>query len=321
MKSKFFLSLALMMVTPLSLAQSKDFPAHPIKVVVPFTAGGGSDAAARYFSEKLSAEIGGPVVVENRPGGISGTIGTMLVKSAPADGYTLLVGSSSPLVVNALTVKNLPYNPLKDFKPISGLTKNTTVIVVAADSKNKTISDLVTTAKKNSQPMNVGTASAGFQLAANWFASLADFKYTHIPYKGLSQVLVDVAGHNLDWAVADLAGATPLIQSGKLRALAVTDEKRHPDFPNIPTVAESGYPEYIYNTWTSFHVRSETPDDVTKKLADAVQKTLATDDAKKYARERGTELLPLGPAKMLKFQKDEFDRFQHVAELTGVKPQ
>jgi tripartite-type tricarboxylate transporter receptor subunit TctC len=293
------------------------FPSKPIRVIVPFTPGGGSDAAARFFGEKLSTALGQPVLVENRPGGNSGSIGTALVKAAPADGHTLLLGSTAPLVTNVVMVKELPYDAVKDFKPIAGLTKNMTAIVVPANSPHQNLASLVAASKK--AKLNAGTASAGFHLAADWFANLAGFKYTHVPYKGLSQALTDVAGGSLDWAIVDLAGATPLLQGNRIRALAVTDDARHPFFPAVPTVKESGFPDYVYNTWTSFHVRADTPDDISRKLTEATMKILQSDAAKEYAQKAGTQLLPLSPAEFAKYQREEVERFQKVAESSGIK--
>lgn len=294
------------------------YPSKPIRVIVPFTPGGGSDAAARFFSERLAAALGQPVLVENKPGGNSGSIGTALVKNAPADGYTILLGSTAPLVTNVVMVKELPYDAARDFKPVAGLTKNATVIVVPASSPHKTLAELVAASKKDPN-LSAGTASAGFYLAANWFANIAGFKYTHVPYKGLGQALTDLAGNSLQWAIVDLAGATPLLQGGRIRALAVTDDARHPFFPNVPTVKESGYVDYVYNTWTSFHVRADTPDDVTRKLAEATMKILKSPAAREYAQKAGTQLLPLGPVEFAKYQRDEVERFQKVAEASGIK--
>ncbi len=312
--------LAALAAVPFASSHAQGFPNKPIRIIVPFTAGGGSDAAARFFGDKLGEALQQPMLVENRPGGVSGSIGTLAVKAAPADGYTLLVGSSSPMVINPIVVKDLPYDPGKDFKPVGGLTKNTTAIVVPASSSYKVLAELVSASQKDPK-LNAGTASAGFQLAAAWFANTAGFRFTHVPYKGLNQALTDLAGNNLDWAIVDLAGATPLLQSGRIRALAVTDEKRHPGFPNVPTVVESGFRDYVYNTWTSFHVRADTPNDVTRTLATALQKVLHTDAARDYARKAGTELLPLGPDEFASYQKTELDRFQRVANAAGMKPQ
>ncbi len=311
--------MASICVVGTAAAAEDAYPSKPVRLIVPFTVGGGSDAAARYFGEKLTPLLGQTVVVENRPGGASGSIGSIYVKNAPADGYTVLVGSSSPIVINPLAVKDMHYDPIKDFKPVHGLTKNTTAIVVSSESSYKTLADLIKASKQNPH-MNAGTASAGFHLATNWFGEVADFKFTHVNYKGLSQVLTDVAGKNLDWAIVDLAGATPMIQGGRLRALAVTDKRRHPRFPDVPTVVESGYPSYVYNTWTSFHVRAETPDSVVKTLAAAIGKVIHSDDAKAYAERVGTELLPLDPKGFAAYQQEEFERFSKVAKSTGFEP-
>lgn len=307
-------------LAPFVAGHAQGFPGKPIRLIVPFTAGGGSDAAARYFGDKLTEELKQPVLVENRPGGVSGSIGTLAVKAAAADGYTVLLGSSSPMVINPVVVKDLPYDPVKDFKPVGGLTKNTTVIVVAANAPYKSLADLVEVSRKDSA-LNAGTASAGFQLAAAWFGDTAHFKFTHVPYKGLNQVLTDLVGNSLNWAIVDLAGATPLLQAGRIRALAVTDQKRHPSLPKTPTVAESGYPEYVYNTWTSLHVRADTPDQVTRTLAGALKKVMDTDAARDYANKAGTELLPLGPAEFAAYEKVELARFQRVADTVGIKKQ
>jgi len=296
------------------------YPGKPIRLIVPFTPGGGSDAAARFFGEKLADALGQPVLVENRPGGNSGSIGTVAVKTAPADGYTILLGSTAPMVTNVVMVKELPYDAGKDFKPVGGLTKNTTAIVVPAGSAAKTLADLVAASKKGTL-LNAGTSSAGFQLAAFWFANVAGFKFTHVPYKGLSQALTDLAGNNLDWAIVDLAGAMPLVKAGHIRALAVTDDVRHSFLPGVPTVKESGYGDFVYNTWTSFHVRAETPEDITRKLADATMKILRSPAAREYAQKAGTPLLPLGPAEFAKYQREEVERFQRVAEASGIKPE
>lgn len=302
-----------------ALAQGAgNYPGKPIRLIVPFTPGGGSDAAARFFGERLADVLGQPVLVENRPGGQSGSIGTLAVKAAAPDGYTILLGSTAPMVTNVVMVKDLAYDPARDFKPVAGLTKNMTAIVVAANSPHRTLAELVA-ASRTGNRLNAGTASAGFHLAADWFSGAAGFQYTHVPYKGLSQVLTDLAGNSLDWAIVDLAGATPLLKGGRIRALAVTDDSRHPFFPEVPTVKESGYTDYVYNTWTSFHVRSETPEDITRKLAEATMKILQSPAARDYAQKAGTQLLPMGPPEFARYQREEVERFRRVAEASGIK--
>ena len=308
----------LAVATTLALGQA--FPNRPIKVIVPFTAGSGSDTSARFFGDKLAPLIGQPFVVENRPGA-SGIVAVMAVKSAPADGHMILLASNSPLAVNPLTIKDLPYDSLRDLKPLSGLTRGMNALVSAPDGSFTTIADLVAAAKKGPRPLSVGTYSAGYRLAIEWFAGLAGVKFTNVPYKGGVQVFTDVMGKQLDFGIVDLGGAAPLMKSGRLRPLAVSGDKRHPEFPEVPTLMESGFPEYVTYSWTSFYVRAETPDDITARLADALQKILGSNDAKEYIKSVSGELMPYPPAAMQKYHRDELERFRRIAEAAGIKPE
>lgn len=308
-----------LLLAPFALAQKDSFPSRPIKIIVPFTPGAGSDISARFFGTKLGALLEQTVVVENKPGA-AGTIGAAAAKSAPADGYTILLGSNSPMTVNPVMVANLPYDPIKDFRPISGLARNTNVFIVPAGSPFRTLADLVAAAKSE-RKLNVGTAASGYEIVMEWFAAAAGVKFNNIPYKGGSQVYNDVAAGSLDWAVAELAGAATLIASGRVRALATTGDTRHPRFPDVPTVKESGYPEFVTYSWNAFYVRSETPDDVTAKLANGMQKILATEEAANFVKGVGTELLLLPPTAMRKFQIEEYERFKSIAARAGLKPQ
>lgn len=183
------------------------------------------------------------------------------------------------------------------------------------------LADLVATAKKESKAPAVGTYSAGYQLMVEWFGSLGGVKLLNVPYKGGAQVFADTMGGQLDVGIADLGGVASLLKSGRLRPLAVTGETRHPDFPEVPTIKESGYPEYAAYNWTSFGVRAETPDDVTAKLADALQKVLATNEAREYVARSLLDLLPLPPAAMQQFQQEEITRWRRIAAAAGIKPQ
>jgi tripartite-type tricarboxylate transporter receptor subunit TctC len=320
MKPTCLAVLALMAIALQAMGQARDFPNKAVKVIVPFTAGSGSDTSARFFGEKLAAILGQPFVVENKPGA-SGVISVMTVKTAPADGYMILLASNSPLSVNPITIKDLPYDPLKDLKPLSGLTRGMNAYIVAPNSKLKTLADVVAASKPGMPPLNVGNYSAGYRLALEWFATLSGITLNHIPYKGGAPIFTDVMGNQLDFAIVDLGGVSSLLKSGKLRALAVSGDKRSPDFPEVPTIRESGYPEYVNYSWTSFYVRSETPEDVTAKLTDALQKVLATNDAREFVKRTGGELMPYAPAAMQQYHRDELDRFRRIAEAAGIRPE
>ena len=301
-----------------AFAQGTAFPTRPIKIVVPFTPGSGSDNSARYFGDQLAAQLGQAVVVENKPGA-NGIIALQQVKNAPADGYMLLLASNSPMAVNPLTIKDLGYDSVKDYKPVSGLTRGMNVVVVSNDSPFASIEALL--AASRSKSLTVGTYSAGYQLAAAWLANVAGGDFTNVPYKGQAPIMTDVIGNQLDFALVDLGGAMPLIKGGKLRALAVSGEARNPDLPGVPTIREKGFNEYVQYSWVSFYVRSQTPDDVTAKLAEALQKTLATEDARAFVRKSGAELMPYPPEKMQRFHLEEIARFRKIAAIANIKPE
>ena len=320
MKRLWFALLGLMVIAPLALGQEKGFPNRPVKIVVLTTPGSSADSTARVYSEQLTAIFGQPFVVENRPGA-DGAIGVMAVASAPADGYTLLLGSNSPLSANPIVKKGLPYDALKDLRPVHGLFKAMNAFIVAGDSKLNTLADLVDTAKKSKQPLNVGTSFAGYRLDVKWFSGLAGVSFNDIPYKGTAQVVTDVMGHQLDFGYVDRSLVGPLLKSGKLRVLAVGGETRYPDAPETPTVKESGYPEFLSFAWTAFFVRSDTPDDVVTKLANAVQTASASNEVKAFVKRLGAESMLLGPEAMRKFHVEELARYRRVAGAAGIKPE
>ena len=314
------LLLALATVSPLALGQAANFPIRALKIVVPTSPGSGSDTTARHFAEQLASSLGQPVLVDNRPGA-NGTIAAMAVKQAPADGYTLFLGTNTHMSVNPIVLKDMPYDPLKDFKPLTGLARGMMLFVASPSSKINTVSDLVTAAKGAKQHLNVGTYTSGFHLAAEWFASVTGTRHVNVPYKGAPEVFIALMGDQLDWSVSDVIAAMPQVKAGKLKALAVSGDTRHPDYPDIPTVKESGYPEYVNYTWTSMYIRSETPDAVTARLVDALQKILSTPSAREFIAKIGSDPMPLPPADMRKFQIRETERFRRIADGAGIKPQ
>jgi len=318
MKLASFALAGLMAIIPLSHAQEKPYPTRPVSIVVPFTAGSGSDTSARFFAEQLSKTFNQPFVVENRPGA-SGIIAVNTIKNAPPDGHSILLASNSPISVNPITIKNLPYDPLKDLKPISGVTRGMNGLVVSPTSKIKTVADLVAAAKQDN--VSVGTYSDGYRLALEWLSSQTGVKFMNVSYKGGAPIFTDVIGGHLEVGMVDMGGAAEMIKSGRLRAIAVSGETRHKDFPDVPTIKESGYSEYVNYSWTSFYVHANTPEDVTKKLADAMQKALHSDEAKAFVKKTGGELMPYTAEAMRDYQNAEIARFRRIAEIAGIKPQ
>jgi len=231
------------------------------------------------------------------------------------------MGSNSPAVVNAITIKNLPYDPFKDLRPLYGLAISPVAFAVKADSPHKTIQDVVAAAKKENRPLQLGNYSAGYQLVAAWLGTASGLPVTHIPYKGGAQMLTDVIGGALEVGVIDFTGTIELLKGGKLRVLAITAPARDAKFPDIPTMKESGFTDFETAVWSAFFMRAETPDDVVEKLAAAIQKIMVSDAGKAYHASLPSQPMNMGPKALGEFQLREFQRFKRVADTAGIKPE
>ena len=263
----------------------------------------------------MSQLLNQTATVGNKPGG-SGVIAVQAVRQAPADGHTILMGSNSPAVVNAITVKNLPYDPFKDLRPLFGLAISPVAFAVRADSPHKTVADVVAAARKENRPLQLGNCSAGYQLVAAWLGTTSGLPVTHIPYKGGAQMLTDVIGGALEVGVIDFTGTIALMKGGKLRVLAITAAQRDPGFPAIPTMKESGFPDFETSVWSAFFMRAETPDDVVDKLAAAIQKVMTSEPGKAYHASLPSQPMMMGPKAL-----GELQRFKRVAEAAGIHPE
>jgi tripartite-type tricarboxylate transporter receptor subunit TctC len=304
-----------------SLAQDKEFPSRPLRIFVPFTAGSGSDTTARFFGDRLAKQLGQTAVVENKPGA-SGIISVQALLALPADGHTILLASNSPISVNPVSIKNLPYNPMTDLAPLAGLSRNMNVWVVSGNSKLNSLKDVVEYAKNNpNKPLSLANYSAGYRLSGEWFSSMAGIKFNHITYKGGAQIFTDLMGDQLDVGIADLGGAASLIKAGKLKAIAVSGDKRHPDFPTVPTFIDSGFPDFVNYSWTSFYVKAGTPEAIKKKLTEALVKIRDAREGTDYNRASGADSMPYFGESMQKFQQDELERFTRIAKMAGIQPE
>lgn len=298
------------------------FPDRPIRIVVHVTAGSGSDAATRFVGERLSRVLGQSVIVENRPGA-GGVVAVNALRAAPADGHTMLMTSISTLSVNPVVVKDLPYDPVRDLRPISGLIRTTSAIVVGADSTHRSFRDLVAAGRaQGGAGLQFAHYAPGYRLAVEWLADLTGMRVVEVPYKGPSAMLPDVIEGRVDFAIIDLGGVDALVKSGRLRVLAVSSERRQPLYPEVPTVAELGYRDWVNHPWTALHVRADTPDEVAATLSNAMRKVLAMPEVQDYARRTaGTDLLPLSPAEIARFNVEEIQRFRRIADKVGIRPE
>lgn len=298
---------------------AKDYPSRPIRLIAPFQAGSTSDTSARFIASQLSVAFGQPVSVDNQPGA-DGRLGMMVTKNQPADGYTLVHGSWTNLAVNAVLVKNMPYDPLKDFKPIAAVGRSMLGIAVPGNSPIANLGELLAAAKKAPKKLNFGNFGTGYRLAAEWISTLAGVQFTHVPYKTTSQMNSDLAGGQIDAGMDGVTSMAGLVKAGQLRMLAVTGDVRHPDFPEVPTVKET-FPEFSVYGWSSLMVRSETPEDITNKLAATVLKIMGTPEAAAFAKKVNSDLLQRGPAEMRAFQVAQIELFKRMADAAGLKPE
>ena len=312
-------AVLLCLVSTQSFGQVSVYPSKAIRIMVPFNAGSGADSSSRYYGELLAKLFGQPVLVENRPGG-SGILAVQAVKSAPADGYTILMATNSPMTVNAVVMKNLPYDPIKDFRPVIGVSKAPVAFIVRADSPYKTIREMVDATRKSGVPLAVGNYSAGYELIGAWLGTVTGLAITPIPYKGGSLMMTDIIGGQVVTGAIDFAGAAPLIREKRLRALAITSDVRDAAFPDVPTMKESGFADFETYVWASFFVRADTPDDITTKLYEGFNRVMTSPEARAYQAKQPALVMNIGPQELRAFVLAELERFKRVAQAAGIEP-
>ena len=311
---------ALLSILPaMACGQAAGYPSKALRILVPFTAGSGADSNSRFYGDLLAKLWGQAVVVDNRPGA-SGIIAVQAVKSAPADGYTLLTATNSPMIVNPVVMKDLPYDPFKDFRPIIGMSKTPVAFIVRADSPYKTIKDLIEGARKTDGLLAVGNYSAGYELVGAWLGTVSGLAITPVPYKGASPMITDVIGGQIVTAATDFGGAAPLITNGRLRALAITSDVRHPMFPDVPTMKESGFPEFETYVWSSIFVRAETPDDIVNRLYAGFKSVIASPEARAFQASEPRLVMNYTPQELRAFVVAEYERIRKVAQAAGIQP-
>ena len=298
------------------------FPSKPIKIVVPFTAGGVVDSIARIIGQKLSAQYGQPVIVENRVGA-GGSIGTEYVAKSAPDGYTLLLVSPGHAVAPTL-IKGVNWSPVRDFRGIEGFGVIPNVIVVPPKVPVKTMAEFVALAKKSNPPLTFASAGIGTSnhLSGELLAQSAGIKLTHVPYKGQPEALTDLLAGRVSMMPLTTALATPYIKSGKLRALAVTTAKRSTVLPELPTVAEAAHlPGYEVGTWFGLVAPAKVPDAVVDKLSKDVSAILAQPDVQAKLHHLGMELAPQSPSEFDAFVAHEYAKWTRVIKQAGIEAQ
>jgi len=251
-----------------------NYPNRPIRLIVGFAAGGGNDLFARLVGQKLSENIGQPVIIENKPGA-GGRIAVEYVKSQPADGYTIMVAASGQMAIAAAIYPKLSYHPTRDFLPLTMIASFPLILAGPANDTIKSVKDLVAYGKANPDKSNYATSSPAFTITTELFKLKTGMPAVAVPYKSSNEMMLSVAGGNTLFSIADGPPTMPLVQGGKIRALAVTGSQRSSELPDVPSMAEAGYPEVNIGLWSGLFVAAGTPPAVANKLATESQRALA----------------------------------------------
>ncbi len=301
-------------------AHAQDYPSKPVKLIVSFPPGSGADTTARHYAKRLQELTRQSFVVDNRPGANS-FIAAQAVAKADPDGTTLFFSSNSPVVVNPVLFKKLPYDPQADFAPVARAARAPNLLVVPATSPYKSVADLVAAAKKAPGKLSYASGSAAYQIATEAFNEAAGIDVAHIPYKGAAPAITDTVGGVVDFAIVDVTAALPLVNSGKLRALAVTADKRHTDLPNVPTAIEAGAKGYEFYNWTALYAPAKTPQPVIDKLEQLMHRITQEPETVAFFAKVGGEAFPAGAQELRKYQASQLDFWQQAARRANVQPE
>ena len=301
-------------------AHADDYPSRPIRLVVPYAAGGGADSVARIVAKRVSETIGQPIVIENR-GGAGSIIGTDLVNKSDPDGYTLLLGQSGPISINPAVYKKLPYDPLKDFAPVTMTTAYPYIMVVNPTLGVKTLKEFVTLAARKPGELNYGTTGVGAanHLVTELFDSKANIKMTHIPYRGTALAVADLLAGQVQVVFADPITALPQIAAGTLLALAVTSKERSPVAPQVPTISESGYPGFDAIAWHGILAPANTPPAIVQKLNAEIVAALKNPETRALLEKQAMQTVGNSPDAFASFIREDIAVWKAVAEQANVE--
>ena len=298
------------------------YPSRLVRVIVPFVPGGPTDVQGRWAAQQLSAVLGQNFIVENRGGG-GGVPGSEAVVRATPDGYTLLAGNPGPLTVSPSVSAKMPYDTLRDLAPIFLIARTASCLCIHPSVPAKGVKDFVALAKAQPGKINYGSPGVGTvgHFATELFATQAGIRMNHVPYKGAAQYTVDLLAGHTEMAIIQFAGCAPLLQSGRLRAIGATSEKRSPLLPNLPTVAEQGLGGFISYNWNGMLAPAKTPRDVITRLHDVLAKQLALPEHRDTFLSQGHEVAGLGPDDFSGFIRNETEKWARVAKAAGIQKQ
>ena len=301
-------------------AGAQGYPVKPVRLIVPYPPGGGTDIFARLVGAKLSETLGQPIVVEQRPGA-AGVIGADLAAKAAPDGYTLVIGQASNLAINLSLMRKLPYDPTRDFAPITLVATSPNLLVVHPSLPVRTIRDLVVLAKSKPGAINYASAGNGSpgHLAAEYFKKVAKIDMVHIPYKGATPALIDVIAGQASLYFTSPIAAQPYVRSGRLRQIAVTSGMRFPPLPDVPTIAEGGYRDIDMTSWWGLLAPAGTAADIVDKLHAATVKALNTAEIRERLATQGAMVVTSTPGEFAAYIKSEIAKWARIVSASGAR--
>jgi tripartite-type tricarboxylate transporter receptor subunit TctC len=301
-------------------AAAQDFPARPIRLVVPYPPGGPTDVAARIIANAMAAKLGQPLVVENRPGGAAGTVGGRYVASADPDGYTLVMSQVGSLTVAPFLYK-LDYDPIKDFAPIGIAAETPEILTINPSLPANTVAEFVAYAKNNPGKLDFASPGVGTlpHLLGEQLQLAAGIKLTHVPYRGAGPAVSDLLGGQVQVMFDSTSVMLPHIQAGHLRALAISSAKRIAQIPNVPTVTEAGYAQLTESLWTALLAPAATPEPIIQKLNKALNESVKTPDVQKAYANLDVVTRIVTPQELKTFMAEEVRKWQQLVAQAGIK--
>ena len=314
------IAIPLALLTLHGATQAAEYPAKPVRMLVGFAPGGGTDTTARTIAQPLSEALGQQVVVDNRPGA-AGNIATDIASKSLPDGYTVLMGTIAALAINPSLYKSLPFDPVRDFEPVTLAVSSTNVLAVHPSVPVKNVRELIALAKAQPDKLSYGSSGVGGagHLAGVLFDSLAGTKMVHIPYKGGAPAMIALIGGEVQLVFATAETAVPQIKSGKIRALGVTMAKRTALLPDLPTIAEGGLPGYEANNWYGILLPAKTPRAIVERLSRETVKVLNTPAIKEQLFRQGLDASPSTPQEFSAYIKSEMAKWSKVVKASGAK--
>jgi tripartite-type tricarboxylate transporter receptor subunit TctC len=310
-------ALALTLAAP---ALTQTYPAKPVTFVVPFAAGSATDQLARALGQAVNADTGQAVIVDNKPGA-NGFIGAQAVAKAAPDGYTVFITTNTTHAANEHLFKKLPYDPVKDFAPVTGLAKGAQIMVVNPSLPYKTVAEFIAAAKKEPGKLTFGSGSSSSRIAGELLQQMAGIQLLHVPYKSNPLAITDLLGGQIHMMITDMATGLPQVRAGKLRALGVSSLKRSSLAPDVPTIAEAGVPGYEMGFWFAAYVPAATPQAIVRRLNELLHKALASAPAKALFDQTGFEPFATTPEDLARFQAAESQKWQSIIKKAGIEPE